>query len=151
MRATVPTDGILPPSRIDLREIVIIDKQGGCIEFYFIVREKKIRGQWKWLCMDELRYVMGRVKLIKKIERVKMLKGGREEGGRILFYRRPFAGICAYSRGFITAPLQGGDFTTSEKARWGWPRIVDSGRARNAIIFTPCTSHLYTLFLSPAS
>lgn len=79
MRATVPTDGILPPSRIDLREIVIIDKQGGCIEFYFIVREKKIRGQWKWLCMDELRYVMGRVKLIKKIERVKMLKG--VEGG----------------------------------------------------------------------
>lgn len=80
MRATVPTDGILPPSRIDLREIVIIDKQGGCIEFYFIVREKKIRGQWKWLCMDELRYVMRRrVKLIKKIERVKMLKG--VEGG----------------------------------------------------------------------
>lgn len=80
MRATVPTDGILPPSRIDLREIVIIDKQGGCIEFYFIVREKKIRGQWKWLCMHELRYVMGRgIKLIKKIERVKMLKG--VEGG----------------------------------------------------------------------
>lgn len=35
-----------------------------------------------------------------------MLKEGWVDG-RILFYRRPFAGICAYSRGFITAPLQG--------------------------------------------
>lgn len=97
MRATVPTDGILPPSWIDLREIVIIDKQGGCIEFYFIVREKKIRGQWKWLCMDELRYVMGRVKLIKKIERVKMLKG-RVEG----FY---FTGVPSQASARIRAVL----------------------------------------------
>lgn len=98
MRATVPTDGILPPSRIDLREIVIINKQGGCIEFYFIVREKKIRGQWKWLCMHELRYVMGRgIKLIKKIERVKILKG-RVEG----FY---FTGVPSQASARIRAVL----------------------------------------------
>lgn len=136
------TDGILPPSRIDLREIAIINVRNGGVSNFIFICEKKIRGQWKWKCNGWVR--LGGVKLIKKIERVKMLKG---EDGRILFCRRPFAGICVYSRGFITATRV---TLRREKARWGWPRIVDSGRARNAIIFTPCTSHLYTLSLSRA-
>lgn len=51
------TDGILPPSRIDLREIAVINARNGDVSNFIFIREKKIRGSG--CAADELRYVRG--------------------------------------------------------------------------------------------
>lgn len=52
------TDGILPPSRIDLREIAVINgARNGDVSNFIFIREKKIRGSG--CAVDELRYVRG--------------------------------------------------------------------------------------------